>query len=276
MNEKSTPCQLKIGKQSVLLSKLLNAKIDSAPTVVNNKISKFLHTLANDILCMREDTTTICITHLNDTEFSVQLKHSYPFFSFLNDIYSYHRSDEDCPAIFSLDLSTPLEMITSDLIVQILEDLKKNDIYKFNQHDDNNSFEPFIDIDALDAFYIFDVIDKALGQNGRLSAIIKNNVYHVKAVTSEDHYSIFNLRDFNANNIDLTLSNNNFYIKVNKNTVRLEYFEDSMDFTLYRNQKLDINVKKFTTLFLGFYNAQLETGHTDLIRWFTLEEMMEI
>lgn len=97
MLKESTPCQLKIGKQSVLLSKLLNAEINSTMTIVNNKISKFLHILAADILCMREDTTTICITHLSNTEFSIQLKHSYPFFSFFNDIYSYHRSDEACP-----------------------------------------------------------------------------------------------------------------------------------------------------------------------------------
>lgn len=276
MHEELTPCQLKIGKQSVLLSKLLNAEIDSATTVVNNKISKFLYLLADDILCMREDTSTVIITNLTDTEFSIQLKHSYPFLSFLNDIYSYHRTDEDCPVIFSLDLNLPFEMITSHLIVQILDNLKKNDIYKFNQHDDNNSFEPFIDIDAQDAFYAFDVIDKALAQDGRLSAMIKNKVYHIHAYTSEDCYSIFDLRDFNSNNIDLTLCNNEFYIKVNKNTVRFEYFEDSMDFTLYKNKPLDVSVKKFTTLFLGFYNAQLNTEHTDLARWFTLEEMMAI
>jgi hypothetical protein len=276
MHKESTPCQLKIGKQSVLLSKMLNAEVDSASTVVNNKISRFLNILADDILCMRDDQLTTINIFLNETTFYIRIKHSYPFFSFLNDIYHHNRTDEQHPAIFLLDLNTPLEMITSNLIAQILKTLQANDIYKFNQDDYENSFEPFIDIDALDVFYAFDVIDKAFEQDGKLSSFVKNKVYHVNAYVTEDYYSIFDLRDFNSNNIDLTLCNNEFYIKVNKNTVRFEYFEDSMDFTLYKNTPLDISVKKFTTLFLGFYNAQLNTDHTDLARWFILKEMIEI
>ena len=276
MYEESTPCQLKIGKQSVLLSKLLNAEVNSVTVSDNYKISKFLNILADDILCMREDQLTSISIDLNHNFFSIRIKHSYPFFSFLNDIYHHNRTDDNYPVAFPLDLNLPIDMITSDLIAKTLNTLNKNDIYKFNQDDDENSFEPFIDIDALDVFYAFDVIDKAFEQDGKLTSFVKNKVYNVNAYVTEDYYSIFDLRDYNSNNIDLTLCNNEFYIKVNKNTVRFEYFEDSMDFTLYKNQLLDISVKKFVTLFLGFYNAQLKTEHTDLARWFTLEEMMAI
>lgn len=276
MHKESIPCQLKVGKQSVLLSKLLNAEIDSATTVDNYKISRFLNILADDILCMRDDQFTTITIHLNANFFSIRIKHSYPFFEFLNDIYSHNRTDDNYPVAFPLDLNLPIDMITSDLIAKTLNTLNKSDIYKFNQDDDDNSFEPFIDIDALDVFYAFDVIDKAFEQDGKLSSFVKNKVYNINAYVTEDYYSIFDFRDFNSNNIDLTLCNNEFFIKVNKNTVRFEYFEDSIDFTLYKNKPLDVSVKKFTTLFLGFYNAQLNTDHTDLSRWFTLEEMMAI
>lgn len=121
MYEESTPYQLKIGKQSVLLSNLLNAKIDSATIVVNNKISKFLNLLADDILCMREDQLTSISIDLNHNFFSIRIKHSYPFFSFLNDIYHHNRTDDNYPVAFPLDLNLPIDMISINLIKMMMK-----------------------------------------------------------------------------------------------------------------------------------------------------------
>jgi hypothetical protein len=277
MSDKISPFQLKMGSQSVLLSDLLNAELLSVSFNDSQKITRFLNVLGADILCMRADVETRVIITCSDNTFSIKLDDHYPFLDFLSEIYFYKFTTKDTnPVVFSLNLSTPLEMINSYLIAITLNDLHKKGIYKLNDADIHNSMEPYIHIDALHVFYIFDVIDRSLGYNGKLLTLIKNRVYNIYNYTEEDEFSIFELRDFNSSHISITLSNHEFFIQVEKDSIKFEYLYDSMNFALNQKHSMDVNIEKFTKFFLSFYNLQHDTSHDDLPRWITLQEMIAI
>lgn len=277
MLDKNLPCQLRIGQQTVWLSDLHNVELLNVSSNNNQKIARFLNILADDILCMRQDVKTRVTIKVFDNVFSVALDDHYPFLDFLNEGYFYKlKGNDNNPVVFSLNLSTPLEMINSYLIAITLNDLNKRGLYKLKDDDISESMEPYININALQTFYMFDVIDRALGYGGTLLSFIKNRVYNIYTYTEEDQFSIFEFRDFNSHNLLMTLSNHDFYIKVEENTIKFEYLYDSMTFSLNKNHPIDFNIEKFTKFFLGFYNLQHATSHDDLPRWITLQEMIYI
>lgn len=276
MLDKNLAYQLKAGKQSILLSNLLNAELVGVSPENNQKISLFLNILADDILCMRDDMKTDIFITMTDKVFVIYLDHSYPFFDFINHIYTYKKSNSMSDVSFELVLFNPIDMINSYLISNMIDDFKKAGFYKFNDNDEFDTLAPFIHIDAVDTFYSFDVIDKAFGYGGKLSSLIRNSVYDVQPYSSEYNFSMFEFRNFNSNHIALTLSNHDFYIKVSEGTVRFEYLFDSMEFKLNKKNPVDFNIEKFTKFFLGFFNVQHGTSHNDLPRWITLQEMLSI
>lgn len=276
MLDENLPYQLNTGKQSILLSNLLNAEIVGVSPEISQKISLFLKILADDILCMRDDIKTNIVISMSLNNFAIYLEDSYPFLDFINHLFTYKKSNSMNPVSFYLNFLTPMEMINSHLIAEILDDFKNQGIYKFNEDDQHDALEPFIHVDALDTFYTFDIIDQALGYAGKLSTLVRNRVYHVEPYSVEEGFSMFELRDFNSIHIELTLSNHDFYIRVSENTIKFEYLFDSMVFNLNKKHPVEFNVEKFTKFFLGFFNVQHGTSHDDLPRWITLQEMIAI
>lgn len=284
MLDATLPSQLKIGKQKIRISDLLNATVSSVSLNNGQKISKFLYLLATDILCMRDDALTEMSIRISNNTFIISMDESYPFLDFLKDGSIRDRLFVGPPqpnttialVEFDLNLATPIDMIGGHLIAIILDDLKKHGIYKFTPSDENNSMEPIIHIEALNALYTFDVIDIAMGYGGRLSSMVRGREYNVLCYIDEADFSIFEFRSFNTNKLELTLSNHDFYIKVGNNSVQFEYLYDSMTFHLNHEHPLDFNVDKFTKFFLSFYNVQHDTTHDDLPRWITLQEMVAI
>lgn len=276
MLDKNLSYQLKTGKQSILLSNLLNAELVGVSPENNQKISLFLNILADDILCMRDDMKTNIVIIMSDKFFVIYLEHSYPFFDFINHLYTYKKSNSIRNVSFDLNLFTPIDMINSYLISNMIDEFKKAGFYKFNDDDEFDTLDPFIHIDAVDTLYSFDVIDKAFGYSGKLTSLVRNSVYDVQPYSSEHNFSMFEFRNFNSNHIELTLSNHDFYIKVSQGTVRFEYLFDSMEFKLNKKNPVDFNIEKVTKFFLGFFNVQHGTSHDDLPRWITLQEMLSI
>lgn len=284
MTNENLPAQLKIGKQKIWISDLLNATVIGVSSNNSQKISKFLYFLATDILSMREDILTDMSLRFYNNTFTISMNESYPFLDFLKDGSVRDRLFVGPPqpnttialVEFDLNLAIPMAMIDSYLIAIILDNLKKNGIYKFTSTDENDSMEPMICIEALNALYTFDVMDKALGYGGRLSNMVRSREYNVLCYVDETDFSIFEFRSFNTNKLELTLSNHDFYIKVGDNSVRFEYLYDSMTFNLNHEHPFDFNVEKFTKFFLSFYNVQHDTTHDDLPRWITLQEMIAI
>lgn len=272
--------QLKIGRQSIKLSHLLNAEVIGVDKESNLKISRFLAILADDILCMRSDVDSYAFIEFSNGLFSICLDYSYPFLEFLNRLNPIKRNESLNRVYFNLDLMTPIDSISPIMIATFLDDLKADGWYTINADDARESvtglMEQFIHISALDTFYIFDIIDQSLGYGGELYSFVKNSVYKVSSFSDEFDFSMFELRNFNSNVIEITLNNHEFYIKVVNNTIRLEYLYDCLEFNLNVNHPVAFNIKKFTQLFLGFYNVQHDTDHTDLPRWIKLQEMLLI
>jgi len=284
MLDEKLPSQLKLGKQKIWISDLLNATVSGVSFNNEQKISKFLYLLATDILGMRENVLTEMNIRISNNTFIVSVDESYPFLDFLKDgsvrdrlfVGPLQPNTTISLVEFDLNLAIPIDMIGSHLIAIILDDLKKHGIYRFTPNDENNLMEPVIHIEALNALYTFDVIDKAMGFDGKLSNMVRSREYHVLCYVDEADFSIFEFRSFNTNKLELTLSNHDFYIKVGDNSVRFEYLYDSMTFHLNHEHPLDFNVEKFTKFFLSFYNVQHDTTHDDLPRWITLQEMIAI
>jgi len=280
MFNENLPYQLKTGRQLIKLSDLKNAGIIGVQDEHNLKISRFLTILSDDILCMRDDVKTYAFIEIVDDVFSICLDYSYPFLEFLNNAHPIKINKSLNRVYFLLNLTLPVDLITPTLLATFLDELKADGWYKFNDDDERESktglMEQFIHVNALDTFYVFDIIDQALGYDGALYKRVKNNIYYVKPFSEEDEFSIFEFRNFNSNNIELTLTNHDFYIKVINNTIRFEYLYDSMDFNLNKKHPLDFNIKKFTQFFLSFYNIQHDTDHDDLPRWIKLQEMIAI
>lgn len=280
MFDENMPYQLKTGRQLIQLSDLINAEIIGVQDEHNLKISRFLNILADDILCMRDDVKSYVFIDIVDDVFSICLDHSYPFLEFLNSSNPVKINKALNGVDFLLNLNLSIDLITPALLAIFLDELKADGWYKFNDDDERESdtglMEQFIHINALDTFYVFDIIDQALGYDGNLSRLVKNNIYYVMPFSEEDEFSMFEFRNFNSNNIELTLTNHDFYIKVINNTIRFEYLYDSMEFNLNKKHPVAFNIKKFTQFFLGFYNIQHDTEHDDLPRWIKLQEMIAI
>jgi hypothetical protein len=280
MFDESLPYQLKTGRQLIKLSDLKNAEIIGVQDEHNLKISRFLNILADDILCMRDDVKSYVFIDIVDDVFSICIDHSYPFLEFLNSSNPVKINEALNGVDFLLNLNLSIDLITPALLAIFLDELKADGWYKFNDDDERESetglMEQFIHINALDTFYVFDIIDQALGYDGTLSKRVKNNIYHVMPFSEEDEFSMFEFRNFNSNNIEMTLTNHDFYIKVINNTIRFEYLYDSMEFNLNKKHPVAFNIKKFTQFFLSFYNIQHDTDHDDLPRWIKLQEMIAI
>jgi hypothetical protein len=280
MFDESLPNQLKTGRQLIKLSDLKNAEIIGVQDEHNLKISRFLNILADDILCMRDDVKSYVFIDIVDDVFSICIDHSYPFLEFLNSSNPVKINEALNGVDFLLNLNLSIDLITPALLAIFLDELKADGWYKFNDDDERESetglMEQFIHINALDTFYVFDIIDQALGYDGTLSKRVKNNIYHVMPFSEEDEFSMFEFRNFNSNNIEMTLTNHDFYIKVINNTIRFEYLYDSMEFNLNKKHPVAFNIKKFTQFFLSFYNIQHDTDHDDLPRWIKLQEMIAI
>lgn len=280
MFDESLPYQLKTGRQLIKLSDLKNAEIIGVQDEHNLKISRFLNILADDILCMRDDVKSYVFIDIVDDVFSICIDHSYPFLEFLNSSNPVKINEALNGVDFLLNLNLSIDLITPALLAIFLDELKADGWYKFNDDDERESetglMEQFIHINALDTFYVFDIIDQALGYDGTLSKRVKNNIYYVMPFSEEDEFSMFEFRNFNSNNIEMTLTNHDFYIKVINNTIRFEYLYDSMEFNLNKKHPVAFNIKKFTQFFLSFYNIQHDTDHDDLPRWIKLQEMIAI
>lgn len=280
MFDENLPYQLKTGRQLIKLSDLKNAEIIGVQNEHNLKISRFLNILADDILCMRDDVISYVFIEIVDDVFSICLDYSYPFLEFLNSTHPIKINESLNRVYFRLNLTLPVDLITPTLLAIFLDELKADGWYKFNDDDERESeiglMEQFIHINALDTFYVFDIIDQALGYDGKLSKLVKHNVYYIMPFSVEDEFSMFEFRNFNSNNIELTLTNHDFYIKVINNTIRFEYLYDSMEFNLNKKHPVTFNIKKFTKFFLSFYNIQHDTDHDDLPRWIKLQEMIAI
>lgn len=280
MFNENLPYQLKTGRQLIKLSDLINAEIIGVQDEHNLKISRFLNILADDILCMRDDVKSYVFIDIVDDVFSICLDYSYPFLEFLNSAHPIKINESLNRVYFSLNLNLSVDLITPTLLATFLDELKADGWYKFNDDDERESetglMEQFIHINALDTFYVFDIIDQGLGYDGALSKLIKNNIYYVMPFSEESEFSMFEFRNFNSNNIELTLTNYDFYIKVINNTIRFEYLYDSIEFNLNKRHPVAFNIKKFTQFFLSFYNIQHDTDHDDLARWIKLQEMIAI